>query len=96
MRVTVLNTQSILDISIQHTGSVYNAFDIAVANGLSISSLIEPGTSVIIPEVSQNNDVLNYYSTKQIQPATGLVALSSIEVKRGIGWMKVGSTFKVE
>lgn len=93
--ITVLNRQSLLDIAIQHTGSVFTAFDIALANGLSVSEMVEPGAVLILPEVEQNTDILNYYSAKKIQPATALQDLKIIEEKRGIGWMKVGRTFKV-
>ena len=93
--ITVLNRQSLLDIAIQHTGSVFNAFDIALANGLAVSEMVEPGAILILPEVEQNTDILNYYSAKKIQPATALQDLKIIEEKRGIGWMKVGRTFKV-
>lgn len=75
MQITALHNQSFLDISIQHTGSVYNAFEIAKANGCAISDMPISGTEYIIPETVQNdNDVLNYFSSKKLQPATAITA----------------------
>lgn len=95
MEITALHRQSLIDIAIQHTGSVFSAFDIATANGLAVSETIEPGTVLILPETQKNTDILNYYNSKKINPATALQDLKIIEEKRGIGWMKVGNTFKV-
>lgn len=97
MEITVLHNQSFLDIAIQHTGSVFNAFSIAVSNGRAVSDVLIPGESLIIPdEVTNDDDVINYYQSKQLQPATGIIDLSVIELKRGIGWMKIGSSLKVD
>lgn len=96
MEITVLNRQSLQDIAVRHTGSVFNAFSIAHANNLSVSESVAPGTILILPEVSKNTDILNYFNSKKIQPATELHDLRPTEETRGIGWMKVGSTFKVK
>ena len=96
--VTVLHNQSLFDISIRYTGTIENAFKIAVANGLSLTDELEPGAQLIIPEVEMNNDVVNYFSAKGIQPATGLTEndlLIAQTVQRGIGYMQIGKTFKV-
>lgn len=95
MGITVLNRQSLLDIAIQHTGSVFNAFEIALVNGLAVSDTVEPGSIFILPEVEQNTDILNYYTAKKIQPATALESLEIIEELRGIGWMIVEQSFKI-
>ena len=96
--VTVLHNQSLFDISIRYTGTIENAFKIAVANGLSLTDELEPGAQLIIPEVEMNSDVVNYFSAKGIQPATGLTEndlLIAQTVQRGIGYMQIGKTFKV-
>ena len=99
MKVIVLNNQSLIDVAIQHTGTIENAFKIAVANGLSLTDDLEPGEQLIIPEdVEMNSDVVNYFSAKGIQPATGLTEndlLIAQTVQRGIGYMQIGKTFKV-
>jgi len=72
---TVLHNQSLLDFAIHHTGSVMNAFLIAKENGLAVSDEIAAGTDLIIPEeVEIDADILNYYKTKGIQPATAISA----------------------
>ena len=96
--VTVLHNQSLFDISIRYTGTIENAFKIAVANGLSLTDELGPGAQLIIPEVEMNNDVVNYFAGKGIQPATGLTEndlLIAQTVQRGIGYMQIGKTFKV-
>ena len=99
MKVIVLNNQSLIDVAIQHTGTIENAFKIAVANGLSLTDELEPGAQLIIPaDVDVNNDVVSYFSAKGIQPATGLTEndlLIAQTVQRGIGYMQIGKTFKV-
>ena len=99
MKVIVLNNQSLIDVAIQHTGTIENAFKIAVANGLSLTDELQPGAQLIIPEdVQMNNDVVNYFAAKGIQPATGLTEndlLIAQTVQRGIGYMQIGKTFKV-
>jgi len=54
---------------------------------------------LIIPaDVEMNNDVVNYFAAKGIQPATGLTEndlLIAQTVQRGIGYMQIGKTFKV-
>lgn len=97
MKVIVLNNQSILDVSIQHTGTVENSFAIAIANGLSVSNQLTSGISIEIPDdLQKNNDVLNYYTAKQIQPASGLTIEQNSEIPtlKGIGYMQIGTTFK--
>ena len=70
--VTVLHNQSLFDIAIRYTGTIENAFKIAVANGLSLTDNLEPGAQLIIPaDVEMNNDVVSYFESKGIQPATG-------------------------
>ncbi len=97
--ITVLNNQSLLDIAVQYTGTIENAFKIAVANGLSLTDDLEPGAQLIIPaDVEMNSDVVNYFSAKGVQPATGLTEndlLIAQTVQRGIGYMQIGKTFKV-
>lgn len=96
MQFKVLYNQNLLDFAIQHTGSVANAFLIAVANNMAVSDVLVAGSELIVPDgVVKDTDILNYYSSKAIQPATALQDLKIIKEKRGIGWMKVGSTFKV-
>lgn len=97
--IIVLNNQSLFDISIRYTGTIENAFTIAVANGLSLTDELEPGAQLIIPaDVEINNDVVSYFASRGMQPATGLTETDKMianTVQRGIGYMQIGKTFKV-
>lgn len=97
MKKIILNNQSILDIAIQHTGTVENCFAIAVANGISVSDILTAGLPVEIPDdLPKNTDVLNYYNAKKIQPATGTTTEQNNEIPllKGIGYMQIGNSFK--
>lgn len=61
--------QTIIDMAIQCTGSADAAYDLAVLNGLSLSDDLVPGVDLILPEVV-NQDIVSYYTTKAISPAT--------------------------
>ncbi|MEI7486867.1 MAG: hypothetical protein WCJ72_05565 [Chryseobacterium sp.] len=94
--IKVLNNQSVLDISIQYTGSVFNAFAIAAANNLCITDNLVLGSTLNIPDSVEIDDfVLNYYILNEIEPATGITDLSIIPTGKGIGWMQIENTFKV-
>ncbi|MEG0310968.1 MAG: hypothetical protein RR604_08720 [Eubacterium sp.] len=94
--ITVLHNQSFQDIAIQKTGNVLNAFSIAVFNGMAVSDQLEPGTDLLLPEEMEIDvDVLNYYASKQLQPATSFRDKKAVE-KRGIGVMRIGGNFKVD
>ena len=71
--VKVQNGQSILDIALQHCGDVSAAFDIAVLNDILLTDALAAGQSLAIPAVV-NTDVVNYYNSRGIVPATAYVA----------------------
>ena len=97
MNIIVLSNQSFMDIALQHTGSVYNAFEIAVANGMAVSESPVSGSSITIPDdIAKNDDVLSYFKSNGIRPATGSTDEALILERRGIGWMKISKTFKVD
>lgn len=71
MIIKVLNNQSFLDIAVQHTGSVINAFPIAVANNMSVSEELIPGTVLQVPEsVEYDTEIKDYYQSKGLKPAS--------------------------
>ncbi len=73
MTAIVLHNQSLLDFAIQHTGSPQNAFEIAMANDMSVTEQLTAGTELIVPEtVAMDVDIKNYYSSKAIKPATDI------------------------
>ena len=69
MTITVLHNQSLLDLALQHTGTIESIFELAVLNDKSITDDMVAGTSLLIGEIS-NKDILAYYTAKNIQPAT--------------------------
>lgn len=96
MKATVLHNQSLLDIAIQHTGSVLNAFQITVANGISLTDDLTPGLILTIPEnVVFDTDILNYYTSKKIQPATAIENIENTEepTQEGISHWAINNDF---
>lgn len=69
MTITVLHNQSLLDLALQHTGTIESIFELAVLNEKSVTDDMVAGASLLIGEIS-NKDILNYYTAKNIQPAT--------------------------
>jgi LysM repeat protein len=72
--VTVLHNQSLFDISIQVYGSVAYVFDLALANGLSITSDLAPGQQIDVPELEvESTSIRDYYAANGIKPATAII-----------------------
>ncbi|MDA6072093.1 hypothetical protein NJT12_20920 [Flavobacterium sp. AC] len=95
---TALVLQSWFDLSNQYTGSVTNAYEIAYANGRSITDEITPGEKIIIPaNISIDNKALIFLQGKKIVPATGArkADLDILNPVLGIGTMEIESTFIV-
>lgn len=46
---TVTNGQSLIDVALQALGSVEGLFDLAAANGLSITDALAPGLVLMVP-----------------------------------------------
>lgn len=85
-----------MDIAIQYTGSVFNAFSIAAANGMAISESPVSGSSLVIPDtVVKDEDILRYFRSNGIRPATGLTDNEHVVERLGIGYMIIDKTFKV-
>lgn len=69
--ITVLHNQSLLDLALQHTGSIESVFELAEANALNITDDVQAGKTLVLPaETFTNKDILGYYTTKNLQPAT--------------------------
>ena len=69
--ITVLHNQSLLDLALQHTGSIESVFELAEANAINITDDIVAGKTLALPaEVFTNKDILAYYTAKNLQPAT--------------------------
>lgn len=64
------HNQSIIDFAIQHCGAPEMAFDVALANGISITDELVAGDHLLIPLVI-NQPVVDYMSKNKVKPATG-------------------------
>lgn len=96
MTTTILHNQSLLDLAIQHTGSVENAFILALQNGKSLTDDLVAGEQLYLENTKNNKDILSYYQSKKLQPATGVSRTgdSSFQL-RGIGYWVISNDFKV-
>ena len=71
MTITALHNQSLLDLALQHTGTIESVFEFAEANTLNITDDVQAGKTLVLPaEAFSNKDILNYYTAKNLQPAT--------------------------
>lgn len=71
MTITALHNQSLLDLALQHTGTIESVFEFAEANSINITDDVQAGKTLVLPaEVFSNKDILNYYTAKNLQPAT--------------------------
>ena len=71
MQITVLHNQSLLDLALQHTGSIESVFELAEANNLNITDDVQAGAPLYLGEgLGVRNEILNYYTAKNLQPAT--------------------------
>ncbi|MCT3661038.1 hypothetical protein [Elizabethkingia anophelis] len=93
--ITVLVNQSLLDIAIKTTGQAENAILIAIANNISITDNLQPGTSLIIPEITGDYEVKNYFDSRKLNPATA-VKDNDINYPEGIGYWEIEKNFKVQ
>ena len=96
MNIVVLHHQSFLDLAIQHTGSVENAFLLALSNGKSLTDDLTAGEQLSLENAQNNKDILSYYQSKKLQPATGAshTGGSSLQLQ-GIGYWVISNDFKV-
>lgn len=96
--ITALVLQTWFDIALQYTGSTSNAYDIAKANGKSLTDDIQGGQVVVIPSsLDFLNKEMYYFKTKGIAPstATNNSEINEIEVL-GIGSMIIETSFIVQ
>ena len=96
MTTIILHNQSFLDLAIQHTGSVENAFILALQNGKSLTDDLVAGEQLYLENTKNNKDILSYYQSKKLQPATGVshTGGSSLQLQ-GIGYWVLGYEFKI-
>lgn len=70
--VSALKYQTLLDLVVQTTGTMENAFALAQANNMSVTGIIESGSEMMIPsDITRDNAVVKYLSARGIKPASG-------------------------
>lgn len=88
----ILTGQSLFDIAIQECCTVEEAFAIALANDVSMSAELAPGTK-LKPGQPVDVRVADYYRVRNLKPATftadGVLNFS------GIGYMAIEENFVV-
>ena len=90
----VYQGQSFLDKVIELTGSVENAFEMAILNGLSITDNVVIGQELKTTEVTLKS-IVSIFNEKR-RPATGITVEHMQEIEsKGIGYMRIGTTFIV-
>lgn len=77
-KTTVLDGQTLADIAVQETGTVESLFELAEANGKSITDIPDAGEKLLPLAPSKgggtwNKDVADYYRAKNIKPVTRLM-----------------------
>ena len=71
MTVAALHNQSLLDLALQHTGTIESVFELAKDNALNITDDVQAGTPLYLGEgLGVRNEILSYYTAKNLQPAT--------------------------
>ena len=71
MTITALHNQSLLDLALQHTGTIESIFEFAEANSLNITDDVQAGAPLYLGEgLGVRNEILSYYTAKNLQPAT--------------------------
>ncbi len=92
--VTVQQGQCLMDVAIQHAGSIEAIVSIALLNGISVTSDVAAGSSLLIDETNINAEVVNYLANKKVVPAT---ANDKLLLQRpiGIGYWSIQQDFVV-
>ena len=70
MEVKALKFQSLLDVVIQETGILENAFATALANGLSITGDLPVGMLTIPDGVAIDVRTRDHFAASKVKPAT--------------------------
>lgn len=90
--VAVKDYQTVFDIAVQEMGSVDAAFNLARINGISVTTLLQSGELLLLPEPA-NKYVANEYAIREYKTATA--DKISDQVRGGIGFMGISIDFKV-
>lgn len=90
--ITVRDRQNMMDVAIQHSGSIEAAFDWAVLNNISVSDELGTGMK-LMPGAITNTIMVSLFEAGSIVPAT---KDSGAAIQPGgINYMQIGTDFKV-
>ena len=93
---TVLSRQSLADLCIQQLGGIAAWFELAWANDIGITDELIANTKIQAADVDVvASDITDFYSDRQIKPATALTA-TNLTTLEGIDYWTIGSDFKIQ
>lgn len=92
MQVTIKERQWLGDVALETGGSVEALFLLALANDLSITDDLTAGGVLDYNDIL-DTEIVSYYTVNEIFPATAIVV--SDDIHGGIGYMQIGTDFKV-
>lgn len=94
--ITILDGQSLFDLSLQECGGVEAVVAFAIVNGLSVTDVLTAGEEVVATDVV-NPAITNYYKLHQLRPATDVTVDSMDELRdEGIDFWAVDVDFIVQ
>ncbi len=99
MIATVLYKQSLLDVVLHLTGSISSLVEVAQYNNINITTDLVPGQKILFPKsVIIDEDILNYYKAKKVQPATALSNEDKLIASKpeGISYWGISVDFEVQ
>lgn len=97
-QATITERQSLLDIALQHSGSMEAAFEIALLNELSLTDDLAAGTQVVLPENDGNKEVANYYAVNDLRPASAITQVEindTLNIGEGVEFWAIEYDFEV-
>jgi len=97
-KITILNNQSLLDLSIQLTGNANNAFELGKVNNIAVTEELIAGDTIYMPEEMELNPmILKYYKLNKVIPASALTQENRDVITgcEGIGCWVIEFDFKV-
>lgn len=69
MNIIVDEGQNMMDVALQYLGDMSGVFDLANANGISITELLAPGDQLVLP-AAINTGAAEYFEERAIVIAT--------------------------
>ena len=93
--MTVLDKQTMADITIQEYGKLDHLFDVALGVGKGITDVLEAGEVLVLPAITIDAAaarVVSVLQRSENKPANGVDVINN---NGGIGFMQIGNSFIV-